>query len=62
MLSWMILLYAYMHVDTLISMGQIKMDYVIYPMVKYGGEMNLQIVICYIYIYIYIIIPVKKIC
>ena len=46
MLAWMILLYAYMHVDTLISMGQIKMDYVIYPMLKYGGEMNLQIVIC----------------
>ena len=26
-----------MHVDTLISMRQIKMDYVIYPMLKYGG-------------------------
>ena len=37
MLSWKILLYAHMHVDTLISMRQIKMDYVIYPMLKYGG-------------------------
>ena len=46
MLSWMILLYAHMHVDTLISMRQIKMDNVIYPMLKYGGVMNLQIVIC----------------
>ena len=42
MLSWMILLYAHMHVDTLISMRHIKMDYVFYPMLKYGGEMNLH--------------------